>query len=363
MKCTKHVWLVLSFGIVMASTPLPAETLWIPAAASNPGLHASMWTTDLWLYSRVTDESIAITATFFSESGESPPPQQTVEVAPNRPVEVNNVVATLFSRHEPGAIRLDCDYPFWAQSRTVNSGGATGLFGQGIPAFTEDDTAPGYTLLGASNRPGSDGVRTNIGIVNTSSNTETVNLIARDPATFDLIGTTSVEIGPYQWFQGDLFDLLGVADQQIELADVSVFPSAFKLVYISRVDNRSGDGAFIFGSSGESVEIAGNPDREFEVRTEITYDDGVTVDWLKWRGSEEWVYTVSPESGYVTDSVVTHAPTEYCVDVVGRSGPAVSGVTVSIQIRPPNGDWSGGSTSFATSGNSPIDEEFCKQIN
>jgi hypothetical protein len=354
---------VLSIVVVclVFSATAGGEELWIPAAASNPGLHGSMWSTDLWLYSRVRDATITITATFFSESGGSPQ-QQTIAVEPHRPVEVNDAVATLFSRDEPGSIRLECDYPFWAQSRTVNTGGATGVFGQGIPAYSRDDTAPGYTLLGASNRPGPDGVRTNVGIVNTASNTETVHIVARDPATLDLIGITSVEIGPYQWFQGDLFDLLGVADQPIELADVSVFPCAFKLVYISRIDNRSGDGTFIFGSSGESIEIAGNPDREFEIRTEITYDEGVTIDWLKWKDSEGWVYTMNPESGFVTDSVVKHAPTEYCVDVVGRSGPTVSGVTISIQIRPPNGEWSGGSTSHSMSGNSPIDEEFCKQI-
>jgi hypothetical protein len=45
----------------------------------------------------------------------------------------------------------------------------------------------------------------------------------------------------------------------------------------------------------------------------------------------------NPESGYVTEPVVKYGPFEYCVDVVGRTGPFVSGVTVSIQTRPPVG--------------------------
>jgi hypothetical protein len=60
--------------------------------------------------------------------------------------------------------------------------------------------------------------------------------------------------------------------------------------------------------------------------------------------------------------VVKFAPVEYCVDVVGRTGSSVSGVTVSIQTRPPDGEWSGGSSRFVTSGNSPIDQEFCTQL-
>jgi hypothetical protein len=353
--------MLVGFLLATPFSNAAAETLWIPAAASNAGLHGTEWTTDLWIYSGVRDETVTVTATFFPASGDSA--SQDIEVPPNRPVEINDAVQTLFNRHEPGAIRLECRYPIRAQSRTINSGGSTGVFGQGIPAYSEAATAPGFTLLGATNLPTADGVRTNVGIVNTASIPVTVNVIARDPDLLDLIGIATVEIGPYRWYQTDLFDLLGVAQQPIELADVSVFPTGSQLVYISRIDNRSGDGAFIFGSSGESIEIAGNPDREFEVRTEITYDDGVIIDWLKWMGSDEFVYTTNPESGYVTEPVVKYGPVEYCVDVVGRTGPSVSGVTVSIQTRPPGGEWSGGSASFARSGNSQIDQEFCKLIN
>jgi hypothetical protein len=340
------------------------ETWWIPAAASNPGLHGTVWTTDLWLYSRVNDEAQTVTASFFSEQlGTDDPIQTTIELPPITPVEIKDAVATLFGENRPGSIRLEAEYPFFAKTRTSNSGGSTGIYGQGIPAFSREDTALGYSVLGASNRPGPDGVRTNIGIASTSTLTETVHIFARDPVTHDLFGTTSVEIGPFGWFQADLFDLVGLAEQTIELAEVSVFPSASYMVYISLVDNRSGDGTFIYGSSGQSISIAGNPDREFEVQTTLTYDDGVTVDWIKWPGPDgDFVYTQNPESGYVTGIVVKHGPSEYCVDVVGTSGPTVSGVTVSIKLRPPGGNWSGGSSSYSTAGNSPIDQEFCKSI-
>ncbi len=350
--------------LVLLSAPSLAalETWWIPAAASNPGLHGTVWTTDLWLYSQVTDENITVTASFFPEQlGTQTPSQAAIELPPNRPVEIEDAVATLFGENRPGSIRLECPYPFHAKSRTSNTGGSAGVYGQGIPAFSSYDTAPGYTLLGAANRPGPDGTRTNIGIANTSTLTQTVHIFARDPATLDPYGSASVEIGPFGWYQGDLFEILGVADQTIELADVSVFPSALFMVYLSRVDNRSGDGTFVYGSSGPLVSIANNPDWRFEIRTTITYTDNAMVDWLKWRGPDGYVYTTNPTSGYQTDTVTKAAPTEYCVDVVGRSdGPNLATVTISIDTREPGGEWDGGSTSYSTRG--AIDEEFCKQI-
>lgn len=172
--------------LLAASSAVALETWWIPAAASNPGLHGTVWTTDLWLYSQVTDEDITVTASFFPERLGAPTPiQAEIVLPPNRPVEIEDAVAALFGENRPGSIRLECRYPFHAKSRTSNSGGSAGVYGQGIPAFSIADTAPGYTLLGAANRPGPDGTRTNIGIANTSTLTQTVHVFARDPVTLD----------------------------------------------------------------------------------------------------------------------------------------------------------------------------------
>ncbi len=354
--------ILCSFLVLLSGSSLAAlETWWIPAAASNPGLHGTLWTTNLWLYSQVIDEDITVTASFFPDQLGTPTPiQAEIDLPPNRPVEIEDAVASLFGENRPGSIRLECPYPFHAKSRTSNSGGSAGVYGQGIPAFSIADTAPGYTLLGAANRPGPDGTRSNIGIANTSTLTQTVHIFARDPVTLDSYGSASVEIGPFGWYQADLFEILGAAEQTIELADVSVFPSALFLVYLSRVDNRSGDGTFVYGSSGRLISIANNPDWKFEIRTTITYTDGATIDWLKWPGPDGYVYTTTPTTGYQTDIVTKAAPTEYCVDVVGRSGPQLARVTIAIDTREPGGEWDVGSISYSTLG--PIDEEFCKQI-
>jgi hypothetical protein len=240
MKIGRSLGFAAAILLVVSTWTAANETLWIPAAACNPGFYGSQWSTDLWLYSRVIDETITITATFFSEEpGVMSPPEVLIVLPPNAPLEIRNIVCSLFGERRSGAIRLDSGYPFWAHSWTINRGSGAGIFGQGIPAYSQDDTAPGFTLLGASNRPGPDGVRTNIGIVNTSATTETVNMIARDPDTLELIGIASVEISAYQWFQANLFELLGVADQPISAPPARPSPSPATLIASSRSGPKS----------------------------------------------------------------------------------------------------------------------------
>lgn len=358
------VTILVTVIMIVASAAFALETLWIPAAASNPGLHGTVWTTDLWLYSQVVDADLEVTATFFTEQeGTAEPKQATITLAPATPVEIIDAVAVLFGEGRPGAIRLEAPYPLFAKSRTWNSGETTGTYGQGIPAYTRDDTGPGYTMLGAANHPGVDGVRTNIGIANTSQTNQTVTIGARDPETLEIFGRADVEIGPFGWFQDDLFELLGVGDQLIDLADVVVYPTAFHLVYLSRVDNRSGDGTFVFGSSGENVHV-NNPDPTYvDIRAIITYEDGATIDWIKYAGNERIEWVRNPPSGFTTNVVQRQLPVEYCVLAIGQGGVDLTMVMMEIEIRHDGGDWDGGSTGFGTDSRGPIHHEFCKTVN
>lgn len=359
----RYIFACLATLAMISPAASALETRWIPAAASNPGLHGTFWSTDLWLHSQVIDTELVVTATFFAEQlGTAEPEQATITLPPYAPVEITDAVATLFGENRPGSIRLEAQYPFFAQSRTSNTGGESGSYGQGIPAFTTQDTSEGYTLLGAANRPGADGTRTNLGIANTSSATQTVLVIARDPDTLEEIGSASVEIGPYGWFQDDLFEILGAGDQNIELADVSVFPAAFNMVYISRVDNRSGDGTFIYGSSGPSVRAAGGEPRWLWVRAILTYDEGVTLDWFKFWGPNGWYWARYPSSGYTTDPVQVQLPMNYCVKAIGQAGAILTMVRVSIQEKDQDGNWVGGRVGYGTNSRNAIDQEFCKQL-
>ncbi len=302
-----------------------AETiLWIPAAASNTGLQGTQWTTDLWLYSRVTDAPIEVAAAFLPDQlGIAEPTEVTIQLPEGEVVEVSDAVATLFGESRPGAIRLRSEHPFSAQSRTVNSGGTTGTYGQGIPAFPPPDQANspdglGYDLLGGANIPGADGVRTNLGIVNTSDQELELYVAAEDDRTGEPLGLVTVELGPFGWLQTDVFALLGAGDRTVELGHVAVagrdLDSLF-LVYLSRVDNRSGDGAFLAGLSGEMVRILPHP---FEVELVVTYDGGATVSEVTYTlGDASTVTVPSPASGYTTGPLQCTSPITFCYTVTG----------------------------------------------
>ena len=132
----RHHIIAVSFACLMAAAIAAGATeeVWIPAAASNPGLQGTSWTTDLWLQSRVIGAPMEITAAFFAYRAGTPSPSETtIVLQPGEHRQIADAVATLFGEDRPGAIRLRSDDPFFAQSRTANDGGDAGSFGQGIP--------------------------------------------------------------------------------------------------------------------------------------------------------------------------------------------------------------------------------------
>lgn len=312
-----------------------AETvLWIPAAASNPGLNDTQWSTDLWLCSRVIDSPIEVFAAFLpDQAGAANPTEVTITLPQDQVVEISDAVATLFGESRPGAIRLRSEHPFWAQSRTFNDGGDNGTFGQGIPAFPppplQTEPVQGYVLMGGANRPGANGVRSNIGIVNTGAEMREVTFGVRDSTTGEILGATEVELGPYGWYQADVFQAVGAADRTVDVAEVQVVvfrQDGNLLAYISRVDNRSGDGAFLAGVTGEFVRIVPRP---WEVRLELTYTDPVTVDELTYTAPDGTTVTVaSPPSGYHTETLDFMSPATFCWTVTG----ATNGGSVTVDV-------------------------------
>lgn len=338
-----------------------AETvLWIPAAASNPGLNDTQWSTDLWLYSRVVDSPIDVFAAFLpDQAGSANPTEVTIQLPQRQVVEINDAVATLFGESRPGAIRLRSEQPFFAQSRTFNDGGDDGTYGQGIPAFPPPlQTGPTqvYVLMGAANRPGADGARTNLGIVNTGAETREVTFGVRDTATGEVVGATEVELGPYGWYQGDVFQAVGAADQAVDVAEVQVgvfSPDGNLLAYISRVDNRSGDGAFLAGVTGEYVRIVPRP---WEVELVLTYTTPVVVDELTYTAPDGTTVTVpNPVSGYSTGTLDFMAPATFCWTITG----ATNGGSVTVDIYY-SVDGDSGHFRTGTTGGDPHDISGCR---
>ncbi len=314
-----------------------AETvLWVPAAASNPGLNDTQWSTDLWIVSHVTDAPIEVYAAFCpDQAGTTEPAEVTVEVPDDQVLQISDAVATLFGESRPGAIRLRSEHPFWAQSRTFNDGGDNGTYGQGIPATPPPpDVEPngeGYKLLGGANRPGPDGVRTNIGIVNTGDASREVMVAIRESPSGEVLGGARVDIGPHGWYQADVFELVGAGDRIVEVAEVGTLSLAGEtpdslLTYLSRVDNRSGDGTFVMGYFGEVIRILPHP---WEVRLSLTYTVSVTVSELTHTAPDGSSVTVAnPASGFDTGTLEFMSPATFCWSVTGQ----LAGGSVTVRV-------------------------------
>jgi len=318
---------------------------WIPAAASNPGNSGTHWSTDLWITSLTVDRPIDVHLAFLSESLEGAEPDEvTVEVQAHTTILLEDVVSTVLNGNRPGAIRLRSDFPFEAQSRTFNTAGENGTFGQAIPAIAASQTDFGprrWMLIGAANRPGEDGVRSNVGLYNMTGHETEVRLWVTSQETGQVIGQsdTTVSVAGYGWFQANVFELVGAADEEVENATVTVSgwnPSVGG--YLSRIDNRSGDGAFFLPIDADYVYSTPG-----EWQVTLTLHQSVDVDAFVYTGPQGWNVVVDePEVGWSTTFTV-ESPAEFCFEVWAPSGGHAS---VVLELNRSNGGVGGGGSYY-----------------
>lgn len=362
------VWITIIALILIAGSATAEEEQWIPAAASSPGALGTIWTTDLWIASRVIDAPMEVRAAFLPElDGTIDPVEVVIEIEPMAHIEILDAVATLFGENRPGAIRLRSEHPFIAQSRTANGSSGSGTFGQGIPAFEMEDVVEGGVFVGASNLPGQNGRRTNIGIVNIGDETEEVWISARDGETLEVFGLETVEIGPNGWYQTNVFELLGEQSRTIELAEVEFFaPGAELLAYLSRVDNRSGDPAFLTSKTKTTVRVV---PRAWEVEAILTSTGSAVVERFEYTGASGTVVIDNPGSDYTTGVLDFMSTMEFCTRVVGEIGSdATGGVEVEIRYRAEGEPWGSHrhlerTTSTNPGGDPhPVDFDLCETL-
>jgi len=348
MRTTLLLLIVILILITMIAPPLAAETvLWVPAAASNSGAHGTEWTTDLWIYNQVMDQPLTVYLAFLPhENGVTDPVEIPVEVPVWDYVYIQDVVGSLFGENRSGAIRLRADYVFEATSRTFNTGGDVGTYGQGIPAVAASTTTVGAILLGASNRPTANGTRTNLGLLNTSSERLKLWVAVSGSTMPSAIGEfTEYWIEPLGWWQGNLFELVGAGSVAVDNAVVTVInprndqtigTNRSVISYLSVVDNASGDGTYV-----EPVDAAGVFTLPVDWVLDFTVDaaSNVTVHNLTVtiEDSEPEVFTDLSEGAQVTlESHVGEFEMCYSVDATASGGQS-GRVTVEYEYTPSYG--------------------------
>ena len=106
-------------------------------------------------------------------------------------------------------------------------------------------------------------------------------VVLSEEDTVTVIGTAFVELGPYGWYQANVFDLVGAADHVTENAVVTCVFGPMLLSYLSRVDNRSGDATTVLPFTAEVVYTIPT---DWQVGLTLTYSAGVTLDSLVYTG-------------------------------------------------------------------------------
>ena len=234
--------------VFVAPTRESSEPLWIVAAAHVQGANNTAWRTDLEIFDPAKNLEELSMQWLGSEGGTPLEVDLPLTGAPCRRVE--DALASLFQGEGAGALRIEASEGSLAvTSRTFNDPGDA-TYGQYIPAVFESEAlvwgrAARLVQLAHSTRP-KYGFRTNLGFVNITGNTLTMNVVLLDGDT-TYLGNLSFELLPWQYHQfNNVFK--GMTDEDLDNAYVVVTTQtggAAFFTYASVVDNRSGDPVFI----------------------------------------------------------------------------------------------------------------------
>jgi hypothetical protein len=320
--------------LFVCSTAVAVEERWVLAAASNAGHAGTNWTTDAWIYTRIVDSPIQVSVAFFPDvSGTQDPTEVVVDLPPVTSVEIKDIVRELFAENRPGALRFRSEHPFEVRTRTFNDGGDGGTFGQGIPGLGIDEVFEAGALIGAANHPGATGIRTNVGITNPNDVARDALVAVIDQESQQLVGTIErIELGMNGWYQGNVFDLVGAADQTIENA-VVVVTGGDLFSYISRIDNQSGDATLILPFDANNLYAMSV---EWEVTIALTLPPNAAMSYVTYTGEDGADITVEgPEDGW-SDTLHFMSPDEFCFSAEGTTGDW--GGNIEIEVLSARGD-------------------------
>ncbi len=222
----------------------------IPVAAHGPGRFESFWTTELWLQLNGSHE----VHLWFNpaDSGGGEPLYASLTTTGNEPVlHLDDVVASLFLTEGSGSIRYWAETPIQVLSRTWTPATSGGTYGQTIRGVAVD--AAGWTSsvqgdplqLVTSHR---DGYRVNLGLVNTSSSSATVQYALTTAGDRQLAAAselTTVELAPWAMIQvNDLLAGLPASQEEL-LIEVWVSSGAGTIMaYLCEVDSLTNDSSY-----------------------------------------------------------------------------------------------------------------------
>ncbi|HJT15795.1 MAG TPA: CHRD domain-containing protein [Thermoanaerobaculia bacterium] len=234
----------------------PAQEFDIPVAGHVTNGIGQTFISDVRIFNPSFTSSADALVEFF-QAGTSPNTTPTTSMVVSLPVRGTSVLNDIAGSSGlnitgVGAIRITSAVPVIATSRIfVNSN--NGSFGQFVPAFSRSQALQHGAMPQVSNTSAANGFRSNLGFFNPDVNPVTVRIEARDAAGNSL-GSNTITLQPLTQQQNGLATYFpGIDLSNTANATVTFDASAPIFVYVSEVDNTSGDSFLVPAQSDPGV--------------------------------------------------------------------------------------------------------------
>lgn len=268
-RCVLFV-IVGLLSVMPASAQLIFDTQMLPVVARGAGLAGTQWVTDLTVFNPTGAE--VTVGLQFSPAGQdnlfNPAFPNRIVLAPGETLMVEDVLLNTFGFDEDikGSLALICDPAFvpenvegamiLAVSRTYNTGGTEGTFGQTVPSLIST-TNVGWSSSFITGARHDGEFRSNLGIAGSSPTTavQVFYRIMTADGTVVVEGSKEIWIlGMNQWSFGSLgvgtvegpltVELWLDPDDMDDDPCAAPIPTGF-LAYVSKVDEGTGDAEFL----------------------------------------------------------------------------------------------------------------------
>jgi len=321
--------------LVLPSTPVSSQPLYIPASAHAGGIGGTVWLTDLEVHNPGSLPASYNIEFLRKGADNSVPESRNFTLQPSQSARYEDAVLDLFSTVGTGAIRVSpVAGTIMATSRTYNNA-SSGTFGQFIPGIPEAGALHygGTARLVQLSRSGSpnSGYRTNIGFTNATDQDITVEVELFDRFGMSL-GLLGYELLPFEHNQiNDIFRELTQEDVTGGVAVArTITQGARVFVYASVVDNGSGDPIFILPSLTPGTPTSPPTAAPILTATAVS-ESQINLSWTSVPGATEYAIWRGPaiiqiQSSLTYQDTGLSAHTTYCYRVQGfndaGNGPA-----------------------------------------
>ncbi|HPW56742.1 MAG TPA: hypothetical protein PLP31_13500 [Thermoanaerobaculaceae bacterium] len=245
-------WSVPRQTLVSPTAPPASSALWVPGTAALTGIAGSNWRTDLEIHNPGA-ASATYEVALLKRDQNNPSPQTAIfSLEGGRSMRYGNILSLIFGYSGAATLRITPTAgAIMVTSRTYNDQPA-GTFGQFVPGRGVDRAiaygSTGRLLMLSQSTVSAQSFRTNLGLVNATGSTITVEVDTYRGADGLHLGLKSYSLGPFKSIQLNEFLKNELAAGSIDDAFALVrttTPGGVFFAFASVIDNRSNDPIYV----------------------------------------------------------------------------------------------------------------------